>query len=65
MGILTVLFLLLVRPVSSYVSLWRCAIEKRQKFVISFFGIRGMGSLFYLSFAIAQQASNTRMNFGP
>ncbi|RYG20413.1 MAG: sodium:proton antiporter [Chitinophagaceae bacterium] len=46
-------FLLIVRPVSSYLSLLGTDTHFKEKLAISFFGIRGMGSVFYLSFAFA------------
>ena len=45
-------FLLLVRPLSSYISLIGSTMHWKEKFAISFFGIRGMGSVYYLAFAI-------------
>ena len=46
-------FLFIVRPVSSYLSLLGTDTHFKEKLAISFFGIRGMGSVFYLSFAFA------------
>ncbi|PZX46017.1 NhaP-type Na+/H+ or K+/H+ antiporter [Algoriphagus chordae] len=45
------LFLLVIRPVVGYLSLQGAAISNREKITISFFGIRGLGSIFYLAFA--------------
>lgn len=44
-------FLLLIRPLSAYVSLFKIKLDNQEKFVISFYGIRGMGSVFYLAYA--------------
>ena len=44
--------ILLIRPVSAYFSLFGTRLDRREKVVISFFGIKGVGSLFYLSFAL-------------
>jgi NhaP-type Na+/H+ or K+/H+ antiporter len=47
-------FVFLVRPVAGLLSLAGIKLPVREKLVISFFGIRGVGSFFYLSFALAQ-----------
>ena len=44
-------FLLLIRPGISFLSLLGANIQMKEKLAISFFGIRGMGSIFYLAFA--------------
>lgn len=47
------LFLVLVaRPVLGYFSLFNTKLNKRQKLATSFLGIRGIGSVFYLTYAI-------------
>lgn len=45
-------FLLLVRPLSAYLSLIGSSVHWKEKLAISFFGIRGMGSVYYLAFAL-------------
>ena len=47
-------FLLVVRPVSGLVSLVGTGIHWKEKLAIGFFGIRGMGSIYYLAFALGQ-----------
>ncbi len=47
-------FVLLVRPVLGLISLVGTKLHVKEKFAISFFGIRGIGSFFYLSFALEQ-----------
>ena len=47
-------FLLVIRPVSAYLSLAGSHLQKKEKLAISFFGIREMGSLFYLAFAFGE-----------
>lgn len=42
----------LIRPICTYLSLFKTDLRNREKAVISFFGIKGVGSLFYLSFAL-------------
>jgi NhaP-type Na+/H+ or K+/H+ antiporter len=46
---------LLVRPVTGLLAMLDEKIKFREKLAISFFGIRGMGSLFYLSFALSKE----------
>ncbi len=42
----------LVRPISGLIAFTGSNLPKHKKWVISFFGIRGIGSLYYLSYAI-------------
>lgn len=56
MVIVSVLFLVLVRPIVSYISIQNIKVHWKEKLAISFFGIRGMGSIYYLSFALQQAA---------
>ena len=44
--------LLIARPLAGLVSLSRSRLPWREKLVISFFGVRGMGSIYYLAFAL-------------
>lgn len=41
-----------IRPAAAYPSMFGTDLDNREKLVISFFGIKGVGSLFYLSFAL-------------
>ncbi len=43
--------ILLVRPLSGYISLTGTGLSNRKKWIISFFGIRGIGSIYYLLYA--------------
>ncbi|MFC5284365.1 cation:proton antiporter [Pedobacter alpinus] len=52
MAIFSILFLLIIRPVSAYLSLFNIKLKKYERFAISFYGIRGMGSVFYLAYAM-------------
>lgn len=45
------LFILVIRPLSGLIGLLGTGLRIQEKLVISFFGIRGMGSLYYLAFA--------------
>jgi NhaP-type Na+/H+ or K+/H+ antiporter len=44
-------FLFVVRPVAVYSCVFRGKLHIKEKLAISFFGIRGMGSVFYVAFA--------------
>ena len=45
------IFLFVIRPVSAYISLLGSGLHLKEKMVISFFGIRGVGSVYYMVFA--------------
>lgn len=47
-------FLLIVRPLFGWLALSNSKIDLREKLAIGFFGIRGMGSVFYLAFAFSK-----------
>ena len=48
----SLVFLLLIRPLVVMITLSTARFHIKEKLAIGFFGIRGMGSLFYLSFAL-------------
>jgi len=53
------LFLIFVaRPVAVYLTTMRCALTKRQRLLAGWFGIRGIGSLYYLAYAYAHGAQS-------
>ena len=54
MAIAGFIFVLVVRPLSGILGLIGTRIHAKEKWGISFFGIRGIGSFFYLAFAIQQ-----------
>jgi len=55
MVVFSLMFLLLIRPLTSYLSLMACKqVHSAEKWVISFFGIRGMGSIFYMAYAMKE-----------
>jgi NhaP-type Na+/H+ or K+/H+ antiporter len=58
MVILGIVFIVLVRPIAAWLGLAGLKLRSREKGVIAFFGIRGIGSFYYLSFALFQE------NFG-
>lgn len=54
MALFTVLFVFIIRPIAAYASIFNLKIHIKEKFAISFFGIRGIGSIFYLAFAFRE-----------
>ena len=54
MVLFSLLFLFVIRPIAAYLSLLFIPLHFREKLAISFFGIRGMGSIFYLAFAFSK-----------
>lgn len=54
LALLGISFLLLIRPVTTWFSLAGTRLHRRERAAISFFGIRGIGSLYYMSFAMQQ-----------
>ena len=54
MVLLGLAFVFIVRPVAGYLGLLGTDLHPVQRGAISFFGIKGIGSFFYLSFALAE-----------
>jgi NhaP-type Na+/H+ or K+/H+ antiporter len=54
MALLGLGFLFLIRPVSGLLGLLRLNLHMYERLAVSFFGIRGIGSFFYVAFAIKQ-----------
>jgi NhaP-type Na+/H+ or K+/H+ antiporter len=54
MAIFSVAFVLIIRPLTAMIGLIRTRLHIKEKMAISFFGIKGMGSFFYLAFALSQ-----------
>jgi NhaP-type Na+/H+ or K+/H+ antiporter len=54
-----VAFVFIIRPATAYLSLIGAKLHRKEKLGISFFGIKGIGSFFYLAFAM-QQTNFTR-----
>jgi NhaP-type Na+/H+ or K+/H+ antiporter len=46
------LLFLAVRPLAVAIGLWRANVTRSQRTLISWFGIRGIGSIYYVLFAI-------------
>jgi NhaP-type Na+/H+ or K+/H+ antiporter len=51
-SIFIALLFFVVRPLAVRISLWRAAVANDQRILISWFGIRGIGSIYYLLLAI-------------
>lgn len=44
-----------IRPIAGWISLQRCAeMNRRERWVTAFFGIRGIGSIYYASYALTE-----------
>jgi NhaP-type Na+/H+ or K+/H+ antiporter len=56
-AIFGVVFLLIIRPLTALVSMIGIPYHTKEKLAISFFGIRGIGSFFYLAFALTEVKS--------
>ncbi|MBP2227486.1 NhaP-type Na+/H+ or K+/H+ antiporter [Azospirillum agricola] len=50
LAVLVILFVL--RPLTGWLGLWGAAMSTGEKLAIGFFGIRGMGSIYYIAFAL-------------
>jgi len=50
--IVSLSMVLIIRPLAGYLSLIKSGLNNFQKFVLSFYGMRGIGSIFYLAFAL-------------
>ncbi len=51
MAVFVIAFILIVRPLSGLIALSKSDLKFKQKMAISFFGIRGLGTIFYVAFA--------------
>jgi NhaP-type Na+/H+ or K+/H+ antiporter len=52
--LVVVLILVVVRPLAGYIGLIRGRSGPKERAVIAFFGVRGVGSLFYIAFALQE-----------
>lgn len=62
-AIFAAIFLFLVRPLAGYIGLVRTSLSRAEKLAISFCGIRGIGSIFYLSWAFLQTDNFSEKTF--
>ena len=53
-GLASALILFLVRPVAGWISLAGLPLTNQERGVIAFLGIRGLGSFYYLAYALGQ-----------
>lgn len=51
-GLVALAILLLVRPVAGYLSLIGAPLRRREKAAIAFFGIRGIGTVYYVAYGL-------------
>lgn len=58
MVLFTFFFLFFIRPVAAYTSLLTGKFHLKEKLAISFFGIRGLGTIFYVAFAFLEAPFN-------
>ena len=57
-AIFGIVFLLIIRPLTAMVSMIGVPYHIEEKMAVSFFGIRGIGSFFYLAFALIESKFN-------
>jgi NhaP-type Na+/H+ or K+/H+ antiporter len=46
--------ILVIRPIAGWLALWRTPLDGRERAVTAFYGVRGVGSVYYLSYASGQ-----------
>lgn len=54
--LLVMLFIFIIRPLFGRLALFNSGLNSKQKMAISFMGMKGVGSLFYLAFALHETA---------
>jgi sodium/hydrogen antiporter len=54
---LALAFFFLIRPLAAYILLWKAPVTRLQKLLMGWFGLRGIGSLYYLSYALNHDAT--------
>lgn len=52
MALFAAVFVFMIRPVTGLIGLVGTSLHRKEKLAISFFGIKGIGSFFYLAFAL-------------
>lgn len=52
--IAAIIVIIVIRPLSGWLALYKTDLSSFQKFTLSFYGIRGVGSIFYLMYAFEQ-----------
>ncbi|TDX83631.1 sodium/hydrogen exchanger family protein [Neorhizobium sp. R1-B] len=61
----SVIVLLVIRPVAGWIGLLGLEAARREKLTLSFFGIRGVGSFCYLAYGLNNMPSKAGNAFGP
>ena len=54
--LVAVLLVLVVRPVTGWIAMLGCSAPRRERLALAFFGVRGIGSFYYLAYATNQGA---------
>jgi len=61
-GTSTIIFaaivLFVVRPIAAWIGLWGSGLPTRTRVAIAYFGIRGLGALFYLAYALERRGND-------
>jgi NhaP-type Na+/H+ or K+/H+ antiporter len=52
--VFSLLFLLIIRPVTTWLAFGKIHLPRKEKWAVSLFGIRGIGSFYYIAFALTQ-----------
>jgi len=60
---IALLLLFVVRPLAVYATTWRLGFSPSQRRLAAWFGIRGVGSMFYLAFAVAHGAGGPQLGW--
>lgn len=55
MFLFSLAFVFLIRPLTAYITLGGGGMKSKEKLAVAFFGIKGIGSFYYLSFALAEE----------
>ncbi|WP_036678967.1 cation:proton antiporter [Daejeonella oryzae] len=53
MALVSLVFIFIIRPLTGYLALTGTNLHFKEKLAISFFGIKGIGSFYYLAFAVS------------
>ena len=50
-AVISLVLLFVIRPAAAWLALSRTTLPSRERFVVAFYGIRGIGSIYYLAYA--------------
>ncbi|MDX1470846.1 MAG: cation:proton antiporter [Flavobacteriaceae bacterium] len=59
--VLALAIILVLRPLAGILGMFKTDYTKKKKWAVAFFGIKGIGSFFYLSFAFTEQSFNSSL----